>query len=121
MSKRSEELELRRRALELRSERLRRDLAADAEILGGTVAKADRVIDGTRRYGSPALLLLGGLAVVILLANPARSIAWASRALVALSVARRALGIFRNLRTQISQPPPRFCARDCPLGGRLSE
>jgi hypothetical protein len=104
MSKRSEELEMQRRALELRSERLRRDLATDAEIVGESVAKADRMVEGARRYGSPALLVLGGLAVVLLLANPARSIAIASRALVALSIARRALGVLRSLRAEIGSP-----------------
>jgi len=104
MSKRSEELEMRRRALELRSERQRRELAADAEIVGESVAKADRVMDGARRYGSPALLILGGLALVLLIANPGRSIALLSRALVALSVARRALGIVRSLRAELGSP-----------------
>jgi hypothetical protein len=104
MSKRSEELEMRRRALELRSERLRRDLAEDAQIVGDTVTKADRVIDGTRRYGSPAILVLGGVALLLLLANPARSLAWVTRGLVALSVARRALGIFRSVRAELIPP-----------------
>lgn len=104
MSKRSEDLELRRRALELRSERLRRDLATDAEIVRETVSKADRVIEGTRRYASPALLVLGGVAVVLLLANPVRSIALLSRGLIALSIARRALGIIRSLRAELGPP-----------------
>jgi hypothetical protein len=104
MSKRSEELEMRRRALELRSERLRRDLAADAEIVGDTVGKADRVIEGTRRYGSPALLVLGGLAVVLLLASPARSIGLLTRGLMVLSMARRALGMYRSIRAEMGPP-----------------
>lgn len=105
MSKRSEELDMRRRALELRSERLRRELATDAEIVSDTVAKADRVIDGARRYGSPALLVLGGIALVLLIANPARPIAWISRGLVALSIARRALDVYRDFRAMSARPP----------------
>ena len=104
MSKRAEELAMRRRALEVRSERLRRDLAADAEVVSDTVARADRMIEGTRRYGSPALLSLGGLAVVFLLASPARSIGLVSRGLMVLAMARRALGIYRSLRAEIGPP-----------------
>jgi hypothetical protein len=104
VKKRAEELALHRQALELRSERLRRDLAADADIVSETVAKADRMIEGTRRYGSPALLVLGGIALVLLIANPARPVLWLSKGLVALSVARRALGIFRSLRAEITPP-----------------
>jgi hypothetical protein len=104
MSKRAEELELRRRALEQRSERLRRELVSDAEIIGETVTRVDQVIEGGRRYGSPAILVLGGVALLLLVANPARSLAWLTRGLVALSVARRALGIFRSIRAELPRP-----------------
>jgi hypothetical protein len=104
MKKRSEELALRRQALELRSERLRRDLANDAEIVSETVARADHVMDSARRYGSPAMLVLGGVLLVLLIANPARSVAFITRGLVALSVARRAFAIFRSFKAELGPP-----------------
>ena len=103
MSDRSDELALRRKGLELRSERLRRELAEDAEIVGETVTRVDHAVDSARRYASPALLLVGGVVLIVALASPARTLAWLARGAVALSIARRALGLYRHLRAELSQ------------------
>lgn len=104
MTDRSDELARRRRALALRSERLRRELADDAEIVGETVTRVDGVVESARRYASPALLLAGGVLLLFLLANPARSVAWLTRGAVLLSIARRAVSLYRHARTELSPP-----------------
>jgi YqjK-like protein len=104
MTEREEELARRRRALTLRSERLRRQMAEDAEVVGDTVSRFDDAIASARRHASPALLLAGGALLLFLLANPARSLAWITRGAMLLSVARRGLAIYRQVRSEL--PPP---------------
>lgn len=103
MTARAEQLAARRKALEERSERLRRELATDAEIVGDSTARAEHVVEAARRYTSPAMLLLAGAALVVAVASPARTVAWLTRGAMLLSVAKRSLGVYRQVRAQLTQ------------------
>ena len=104
MTRRADELARRRQALALRSERLRQDVIDDAEIVGATVTRVDDAVESARRYASPALLLAGGALLILMLANPARSLAWITRGAMLLSMARRGIAYYRQVRAEL--PPP---------------
>jgi YqjK-like protein len=104
VSDRAEELARRRQALTLRSERLRRELAEDVEVVGETVSRFDDVVAVARRHASPALMIAGGALLIFMLANPARSLAWITRGAMLLSVAKRGLSLYRQIRSEL--PPP---------------
>ena len=60
MSDRLEQLQLRRRQLLLRSERLRADLAADQQVMLDALSGVDRAVATARRFAPPFLLIAGG-------------------------------------------------------------
>jgi hypothetical protein len=88
VSDRLDELDLRQRSLQLRSELLRRRLARDGAALGGTVAQVERGIAMGRRLTRwPALAAASALLLAV--AGPTRLLRVASRGLVVLGLARR--------------------------------
>lgn len=99
-----DDLAQRRKALRLRSERLRREAVQDAELVGEVVTRAEDTVESARRFASPAVLLAGGALLLILLANPARSIAWFTRAALLLSMARRGLSVYKQFRAELAPP-----------------
>lgn len=60
MTDRLEQLQLRRRQLLLRSERLRAELAADQEVMLDALSGVDRAIATARKLAPPFLLIVGG-------------------------------------------------------------
>ncbi len=94
MSDRFEELQMRRRALLLRSERLRTELAAEQQVMLDALSGVDRAIATARKLGPP-LLLAGVGAVLLRLFRRSRPAAGAGglamKALFWVSVAKRAL------------------------------
>jgi hypothetical protein len=93
MSERLEELRMRRRALLLRSERLRSDLAAEQQVMLDALSGIDRAI-ATARKLAPPLMLAGAGAVLLKLfrrSRPARGTSLAMKALFWVSMAKRAL------------------------------
>jgi len=98
MSDRLDELAMRRRALLLRSERLRADLAADQRVMLEALSGVDRAYAMARKMGPP-LLLAGAGALFLRLFRGSRRAAgasgpgagWAMKALFWVSMAKRAL------------------------------
>ena len=93
MSERLQELQLRRRTLLLRSERLRSDLAAEQRVMLDALSGVDRAISTARKLGPP-LLLAGAGAVLLKLfrrARPGSGAGFAVKALFWVSMAKRAL------------------------------
>jgi hypothetical protein len=93
MSDRLDELAMRRRALLLRSERLRADLAADQRVLLDAVSGIDRIYSTARR-AAPPLLMLGAGALLLRLfrrSRPAGRSGIAMKALFWISMCRKAL------------------------------
>jgi hypothetical protein len=106
MSDRLEQLQLRRRQLLLRSERLRAELSADQEVMLDALSGVDRAIATARKLARPFLLVAGGAllfrlfrrsrrgavgAAGVAVAATARRAGFATRALFWVSVARRLL------------------------------
>jgi len=60
MTDRLEQLQLRRRQLLLRSERLRAELSADQELMLDALSGVDRAIATARKLAPPFLLIAGG-------------------------------------------------------------
>lgn len=94
MTRRQDELALRRRTLQLRSDRLRRDFMADARTIEESVGRAGRALGVVQRF-SPLLVLAGG-AAVFLLRRRLQPLTWLTRGLLALSVLRRASALIRG-------------------------
>ncbi len=98
MEERLRELELRQRALLLRSERQRRAIAGEgAEIsarLGGVESK---VALARNLVSLPALGI--GATLLLAIVGPARALRLASRTLVGLTLARRALRLVGTMAT----------------------
>jgi hypothetical protein len=94
MSDRLDELAMRRRALLLRSERLRADLAADQRVLLDAISGIDRIYSTARR-AAPPLLMLGAGALLLRLfrrsRGPAGRTGFAMKALFWVSMCRKAL------------------------------
>jgi hypothetical protein len=106
MSDRLEQLQLRRRQLLLRSERLRAELAADQEVMLDALSGVDRAIATARKLAPPFLLVAGGALLFRLFRRSRRGPAgaaaaaasatgrgagFAAKALFWVSVARRVL------------------------------
>ena len=110
MTRRQDELALRRQALQMRSERLRRELAEAAGVIEESVSRVDRLAAAARRVSSPLAWLVVGAALVLIV-RPARPLVWLTRGLVALSIVRRAAELIGSLsrqdaelRGQVSRP-----------------
>jgi hypothetical protein len=106
MRDRLEELQLRRRQLLLRSERLRGELAVDQQLMLDALSGVDRAVATARKLAPPFLLIAGGalafrlfrrsrrgpaVAVAAGGAAAGRRAGFAARALFWISVARRIL------------------------------
>jgi hypothetical protein len=92
IDERLRELELRQRALLLRSERQRRAIAGEGAYLAARVGGVEGQLSLARRLVSlPALGI--GATVLLAVVGPARALRLASRVLVGLSLARRAIGL----------------------------
>lgn len=85
----ADELELRQRALQLRSELLRRRIARDGASLAGRAEQVERGIAIGRQLTRWPVLATAG-ALVLALAGPSRALRLASRGIVAAGLARRA-------------------------------
>jgi len=107
MGDRFDQLEMRRRQLLLRSERLRADLAADQRIVLEAIGGVDKVIGTARRLASP-VLLAGGGALLLGLFKRFRPVGFAVRGLAWISVAKRLLTVLTLIRaaTASRRPPP---------------
>jgi hypothetical protein len=84
------ELEMRRQMLVLRSERLREELVAQNFALRRSIGGVDRVMSIARGVGSP-LLLVGVGAMLLSALRKVRSVTWGVRALMLVSMVRKAL------------------------------
>jgi hypothetical protein len=109
MADRLEELQLRRRQLLLRSERLRAELAVDQQVMLDALSGVDRVVATARKLAPPFLLIAGGALLFKFLrrspraaraasaegaayaARGARGAGFAARALFWVSLARRVM------------------------------
>jgi hypothetical protein len=92
MDGRLRELELRQRALVLRSELQRRAIAGEGADIAARLGGVESRVSLARQLVSlPALGI--GATVLLLVAGPARALRVASRVLVGLTLARRALAL----------------------------
>jgi hypothetical protein len=90
MTSRISELEMRRQMLVLRSERLREELVVQNFALRRSIGGVDRVMSIARGVSSP-LLLLGVGAMALSAMRKVRSVTWGVRALMMVSMVRKAL------------------------------
>jgi hypothetical protein len=97
MNDRFEQLELRRRQLLLRSERLRAELAADQRVILDAIGGVDRMFSLVRSVASP-VLLAGGGALLFGLLKRFRPVRVATRGMVWVAMAKRLLTIFTLVR-----------------------
>src|ERR1051325_4218269 len=97
MGDRFDQLEMRRRQLLLRSERLRADLAADNRVVMEAIGGIDKVIGTARRLASP-VLLAGAGALLLGLFRRFRPVGFAMRGLGWISVAKRLLTVLSLIR-----------------------
>jgi hypothetical protein len=97
MSDRFEQLEMRRRQLLLRSERLRADLAADQRVVLETIGGFDRAFGVAKRLASP-VLLAGGGALLLGLFKRFRPVGFAMRGLAWITLAKRLLTVITLVR-----------------------
>ena len=97
MSDRFEQLEIRRRQLLLRSERLRADLAADQRVILNAIGGFDRIFALARSVASP-VLLAGGSALLFGLLKRFRPVRFATRGMVWVAMAKRLLTVFTLIR-----------------------
>ncbi len=96
MSQRLEELQMRRRALLLRSERLREEIAAEQQVMLDALSGIDRAVSTARRLAPPLMLVGGGCAPASHVPRRSRRAAGAGLAVKALfwvSMAKRALAL----------------------------
>ena len=93
MSQRLEELQMRRRALLLRSERLRKEVAAEQRVMLDALSGVDRAISTARRLAPPFLLAAGGALLfrIFRRSRPGSRSGFAMKALFWVSMAKRAL------------------------------
>jgi hypothetical protein len=100
---RIDELEMRRRQLLLRSERLRAELAADQRVVADTLSSVDRAVSTAKRL-APLLLAGGGILLFTLMRGrrsprgAPRRMGFAMRSLALITLARRALTVFTLVR-----------------------
>ena len=106
MSDRFDQLELRRRQLLLRSERLRAEFGADQRIVLDAIGGVDRIFGMARSVVSP-MLLAGGGALLFGMLKRVRPVGFAMRGLVWVSLARKLLTVFTLVRAATrSRSPP---------------
>jgi hypothetical protein len=106
MGDRFDQLEMRRRQLLLRSERLRADLAADNRVVMEAIGGVDKVLGTARRLASP-VLLAGGAALALGLFKRFRPVGFAVRGLAWISLAKRLLTVLSLIRVATaSRRPP---------------
>lgn len=106
MGDRFDQLEMRRRQLLLRSERLRADLAADNRVVMEAIGGVDKVLGTARRLASP-VLLAGGGALMLGLFKRFRPVGFAVRGLAWITLAKRLLTVVSLVRaaTAARRPP----------------
>jgi hypothetical protein len=97
MGDRFDQLEMRRRQLLLRSERLRADLAADNRVVMDAIGGVDKAIGTARRLASP-VLLAGGGALLLALLKRFRPVGFAVRGLAWITLAKRLLTLASLIR-----------------------
>ena len=97
MGDRFDQLEMRRRQLLLRSERLRSDLAADHRIVMETIGGVDRWVGMARRLASP-VLLAGEGALLFGLFRRFRPVGFAMRGIAWITLAKRLLTVVSLVR-----------------------
>jgi hypothetical protein len=93
VSDRLDELEMRRRRLLLRSERLRADLAADQRVMLNALSGIDRMVSTAKR-AAPPLLMLGAGALLLRFFRRSRPVGRAGMGMKVLfwvSMVRKAL------------------------------
>ena len=98
MSDRLDQLAMRRRALTLRSERLRADLAADQQVMLDALSGVDRAYHRARRAAPKVLLVGAGLLLLKFVTRQrtpvrtaARNAGFVAKALFWVSMARRVM------------------------------
>lgn len=101
MSDRLEQLQLRRRQLLLRSERLRADLAADQQVMLDALSGVDRAVSTARKFAPPVLLIAAGAVLFGFFRRPrnvataatsaGRRAGFAAKALFWISMVRRVM------------------------------
>lgn len=97
MSSRVAELAMRRQMLVLRSERLREALVADQFAIRQSLGGIDRAVSLARGFGSP-MMLLGVGAMALSAMRKVRTLTWGVRALMLVSLARKALTLAQVFR-----------------------
>ena len=97
MSDRFDQLELRRRQLILRSERLRAEFGADQRIVLDALSGVDRMVGMAKSLASP-VLLAGGGALALGLLKRFRPVGFAMRGLMWVSMARKLLTVLTLVR-----------------------
>jgi len=95
--KRAEELEMRRRLLVLRSERLRGELVQEGFRVQQTLSGIDRGVALVRHFLSRPAVLAAGAAGMLLLRRPVKAAVWGTRLAVYVTLARRVLGLLQAL------------------------
>ena len=96
MKQRLQQLEEQQRLLLQRSERQRRGIAAHARDIGATFASVERGVAVARQLTTtPALV--AGASVLMFAAGPSRLLRWASRILLAVTLARRAAAMWSRV------------------------
>lgn len=84
-------LRTRREGLLRQVEVQRRELGGHMDLIGGTLGRADRVLDSVRRVARPPVLIAGGIAVTLLLGR--------GRARRALATGLTVLGVVLKARS----------------------
>ena len=94
MNSRTAQLALRRQRLILRSERLREEIRDQGSTLKARLTRADQVVAFVRRLGSkPALTAL--VSAALYFAGSRRSMRFLGRGVIWVSMAKRALNLYR--------------------------
>jgi hypothetical protein len=96
MDERLREIELRQRALVLRSELQRRAIAVEGADIAARLGGVESKVSMARQLVSLPALGIGATALLLAL-GPARTLRLASRMLVGLTLARRALALVGSL------------------------
>jgi hypothetical protein len=94
MSSRTAELALRRQRLILRSERLREEIRDQGSALKARLTRVDQIVAFVRRFGSKSALT-ALVSAVAYFAGPRRPMRFLGRGLIWVSMAKRALNLYR--------------------------
>ena len=93
--KRTMELEMRRRLLVLRSERLRGELVEEGYRVQHALGSIDRAVALVRRVATQPTLLAAAAAGLFLFRRPLRTAVWGTKVAAYVSLARRILGLLQ--------------------------